>query len=119
MPIDQKVEISPEELFSGVLLEIQKKGTTFHPHMKKWHQAFFDAKSENPGPMEDFGVLAGDGICVYTLAECFDEFIEKGYLSRDSEGNYSIKNPKGMRDAFPISPKVQKIAKYICDRVSF
>ena len=61
-------KVSPEEVFNSVLLELHDHGKDrFHPDLKKWHKAFYDAISEYPVEMNDFETLVREWPYIHSI----------------------------------------------------
>jgi len=119
MPIEQKTEISPEELFNEVLLELYDRDRVrFHVNLKKWHKAFHEAKSRYPESMRSFEAFFKEWPYIHAVTECFHEFVQTRHLSRIiPDDDYIINDPERMRKNWNPNTQVQEIARYICDRI--
>jgi len=119
MSIEKKTEVSPEELFNEILLELSKRDKVrFHVNLKNWHRAYYDAKLKYPESMKGFEGLFREEPYFHEITECFHEFVEAHHLSRIiPDGDCLINDPERMRFNFPPHEKVQEIARYICDRI--
>ena len=117
--IEQTAKVSPEQLFNEVLLELYDRDRVrFHVNLKKWHKAFYDAKSRYPQPMEDFEELFMEWPYIHAITECFHEFVQAHHLSRIiPDDDFIINNPENMRNNWNPNSKILEIARYICDRI--
>lgn len=121
--LEKEIKILPEELFSAVLLEIRerKNSNIFKFIPKIWHRAFYEAKRKFPRWMAGFSGLFREGPYIHEITECFHEFIQDEQLSEITPTihyiDYLIRNPQRLESGFKVTPAIQKVAKYICNKI--
>ena len=123
---EPKSTISPNDIFRGVIIELNKRGQSeFKYDMIEWHKAFYSASKKFDNIEPKFEISKKTNPYVHDVEKGFRMLYLNGYLSlRESvnEYKYRINDPEHLKDHNKLllkrqSEQLEQIANYICDNI--